>query len=112
MSDSASAGTLAHQVLLSMGFSRQEYCSRLPFPPPGDLPNPGIEPSSLMSPALAGRFFTTSTRVAISEDRIMKILKEEGDGRRSGRRLFQRKSEYKDSVVEMHLIFFNQLQEV
>ena len=60
MSDSASAGTLAHQVLLSMGFSRQEYCSRLPFPPPGDLPNPGIEPSSLMSPALAGRFFTTS----------------------------------------------------
>ena len=44
-----------------MGFSRQEYWSGLPCPPPGDLPNPGIEPMSLMSPAVAGRFFTTST---------------------------------------------------
>ena len=43
-----------------MGFSRQEYWSGLPCPPPGDLPNPGIEPVSLTSPALAGRFFTTS----------------------------------------------------
>ena len=46
---------------LSMGFSRQEYWSGSPCPPPGDLPNPGIEPGSLMSPALAGGFFTTST---------------------------------------------------
>ena len=44
-----------------MGFSRQACCSELPFPPPGDLPDPGIEPASLESPALAGRFFTTST---------------------------------------------------
>ena len=44
-----------------MGFSRQQYCSGLPCPPPGDLPDPGIEPMSLKSPALAGRFFTTST---------------------------------------------------
>ena len=43
-----------------MGFSRQEYWSGLPSPPPGDLPNPQIEPTSLMSPALAGGFFTTS----------------------------------------------------
>ena len=43
-----------------MGFSRDEYWSGLPCPPPGDLPNPGIEPESLMFPALAGRFFTTS----------------------------------------------------
>ena len=43
-----------------MGFSRQEYWSGLPFPPPGDLPDPGLEPASLMSPALAGRFSTTS----------------------------------------------------
>ena len=43
-----------------MGFTRQEYCSGLPFPSPGDLPNPGIEPKSLMSPELVGRFFTTS----------------------------------------------------
>ena len=42
-----------------MGFSRQEHCSGLPCPPPGDLPNPEIKPTSLVSPALAGRFFTT-----------------------------------------------------
>ena len=53
--------TAALQAPLSMGFSRQEYWSGLPFPPPGDRPDPGIEPTSLMSPALAGRFFTTST---------------------------------------------------
>ena len=51
---------VACQVLLSVGFSRQEYGSGLPCTPPGDLPNPGIEPTSLKSPALAGRFFTTS----------------------------------------------------
>ena len=43
-----------------MGFSRQEYWSGLLWPPPGDLPDPGIEPTSLESPALAGRFLTTS----------------------------------------------------
>ena len=47
------------QAPLSMRFSRQEYWSGLPFPPPGDLSNPGINPASLMSPALAGGFFTT-----------------------------------------------------
>ena len=52
--------TVAHQASLSMGFSRQEYWSGLPFPTPGDLPDPGIKPTSLMSPALADRFFTTS----------------------------------------------------
>ena len=41
-------------------YSRQEYWSVLSCPPPGDLPDPGIEPTPLMSPALAGRFFTTS----------------------------------------------------
>ena len=45
---------------LSMGVSRQEYWSGLPFPPPGDLPKPGIESTSLLSPALAGRSFTAS----------------------------------------------------
>ena len=52
--------TIDHQAPLSMGFSRQEYWSGLPCPPPGDLPDPGIEPSSLKSPELAGRFFTTN----------------------------------------------------
>ena len=53
--------TVACQVPLSMGLSRQEYWSRLPGPPPGDLPNPGIKPASFISPALTGGFFTTST---------------------------------------------------
>ena len=44
-----------------MEFSRQEYWSELPFPPPGDLPNPGIEPVSLMSPALAGGLYHCAT---------------------------------------------------
>ena len=52
--------TAAHQAPLSMGFSRQEYWSGLPFPPPGDLPDPRIEPTSLMSSAFVGRFFNTS----------------------------------------------------
>ena len=51
--------TVSHQAPLSMGFSRQEYWNGLPFPSPGDLANPGIEPMFLQSPALAGRFFTT-----------------------------------------------------
>ena len=53
--------TVAHQAPLSMGFSRQEYWSGLPCSPPGDLPNPGTEPTSLTTPVLAGGFFTTST---------------------------------------------------
>ena len=52
--------TVAQQAPLSMGFSRQEYWSGLPCPPPRGLPDPGIEPGSLMSPGLGGRFFTTS----------------------------------------------------
>ena len=52
-------GCKVHQALLSMEFSRQEYWSGLPFPPPGHLPNPGIELESLVSPALAEGFFTT-----------------------------------------------------
>ena len=47
------------QAPLSMEFFRQEYWSGMPFPTPEDLPHPGIEPTSLPSPALAGRFFTT-----------------------------------------------------
>ena len=52
VSDSATPGTVARQAPLSMAFSRQENWSGLPFPPPGDLPNSGIEPSSLASAAL------------------------------------------------------------
>ena len=51
---------IARQAPLSMGFSRQEYRSGLPCPPPGDLPDPGIEPESFTPPALEGGFFTSS----------------------------------------------------
>ena len=56
----ATSWTVAHQAPLSTEFYREEYWSRLPFPPPEDLPNPGIEPMPLTSPVLAGGFFTTS----------------------------------------------------
>ena len=56
MSDFGTPRTAARQAPLSMGFSRQEYWSGLPFPSPGDPPHPGIESKS---PALAGGFFTT-----------------------------------------------------
>ena len=59
LSDSVTPWTVAHQALLSMEFPRQEYRSALPFPTPGDLPDPGIELASLASPTLAGGFFTT-----------------------------------------------------
>ena len=60
---------VACQAPLSMGFSRQEYYSGLSCPPPGDLPNPGIKPASLMSLLLASRFFTTgATWEALNED--------------------------------------------
>ena len=48
-----------HQVSLSTGLTKQEYWSDLPFPPLEDLSDPGIKPASSVSPALAGRFFTT-----------------------------------------------------
>ena len=53
----ATLWTVACQTPLSMGFSKQEYWSVLPYPPPRDLSNPGIEPTSLMSPASTGGFF-------------------------------------------------------
>ena len=56
----AAPRTVAHQVPLSMGFPRQEYWSKLPFPSPGDLPHPGMEPTFLESATLAVRFFTIS----------------------------------------------------
>ena len=61
VSDSANPGTVACQAPLSKEFSRQEYWSGLPFPTPGDLPDPGIAPVSFVSPALAGGFFTTKS---------------------------------------------------
>ena len=56
VSNSATSWTVAHQAPLSLGFFGQQYWSGLPFPTPGDLPNPGIKP---VYPALAGGFFST-----------------------------------------------------
>ena len=62
MSDSLwPRGLKSTRLLCPWGFSRQEYWGGLASPPRGDLPDPGIKPSSLMSPALASRFFTTSS---------------------------------------------------
>ena len=62
--DIANTWTVAHQAPLSMGFSRQESWSQLPFPSPGNLPNPRIKPMSPGAPALAGRFFSTEPPVS------------------------------------------------
>ena len=70
MSNSVTLRTVAHQAPLAMEFSRQEYWSGLTFPSPGDLPNSGMESTPVMSSALAGGFFTTSTpREALEHDR-------------------------------------------
>ena len=66
------------QAPLFMGFSSEEYWSGLPFPSLGDLPDPGIKPMSLMSPALGGGFFTTSA----TWEALMKpvpVAKKDGD---------------------------------
>ena len=60
--------------LLLMEFSKQEYWSGVPFPPPGDLPDPGIKPTSLMSPALSSRFFTTSATWEAHKNIVLQIL--------------------------------------
>ena len=66
--------TVTHQAPLSMEFSRQEYWSGLPFPPPGDLPKSGIKPPSLVSPVLASRFFTTAPHGKPKYDISHKLL--------------------------------------
>ena len=61
ISESVTPWTIAHQAPLSMGYPRQNYWSVLPFPPPEDLPDPGIKPTPLTSPVLAGGFFTNAS---------------------------------------------------
>ena len=75
----ATPWTAAYQAPLSMGFSRQQHWSGLPCPPPGDLSDPGIKPTSLFSPALAYRFFTSratwEAQPAATNDHKLDILK-------------------------------------
>ena len=75
MSVFATPGTVACQAPLSMGFSRQGHWSGLPFPSPGDLPDPGIKLQSLMSPALAGGFFASLVLPGKAGHGILEFLK-------------------------------------
>ena len=78
VSDSVTPRSVAHQAPLSMGFPRQEYWNWLPFPPPGDLPNPGIKPASPVSLALAGRFITTASsgklQIVITAEKLISTI--------------------------------------
>ena len=68
---------VVHQAPLSMRFSRQEYWNGLPFAPPGDLPNPGIEP---VSPALTGGFFTTEP-LGMPINKVLRLIQSVPDKR-------------------------------
>ena len=74
---SAAPWTVARQAPLPMEFSGQEYWSGMPFPPPGDLPDPGIEAASLESSALAGGFFTISATCIIKKYQFLKLRNKE-----------------------------------
>ena len=67
----ATLWTVARQASLCIGFSRQEYWSGLPCPPPGNLPSPGIKLAPLVSPELAGRIFTTSSTWEALQDCLL-----------------------------------------
>ena len=75
--------TVAHQTLCPWGFSKQEYWVGLPCPPPGDLPDSRTEPNSLMSPALAGEFFTTRTTCIVL---LFYVIKQNKTGRNGAMR--------------------------
>ena len=75
VSDSLRPQTAAYRAPLSMGFSRQEYCSGLPFPSPGDLHDPGIEPTTLKSPALQADSLPTETSWKAKKINYPSILK-------------------------------------
>ena len=76
-SDSVTPWTITLQAPLSTGIPRQEHWSGLLFPPPGDLPNPGIKPMCLTSLALAGRFFTTNSAYIYSVEYYSAVRKKE-----------------------------------
>ena len=74
VSFSVTPWTVAHQAPLSMGFSRQEHCSGLPFLSPGDCPDPGMEPTSPAAPTLAGGVFATVCPGSPRADAVLRSL--------------------------------------
>ena len=92
--------TVALLSPLSMGFPRHEYWSGQPFPSPGDLPDSGIEPMSLMSPALAGGFFTTSA----TQETPKALLRSLNLKNEISQRLRQSENKYKDCELGRSLV--------
>ena len=89
-----------------MGFSRQEYWSGLPFPTPGDLPDPGTEPMSLISLALADGLFTTSATCEATKTLIMdSILRYRIDGNSKISHCHFLLNENNGLVVELNVVF-------
>ena len=80
MSDSANPWTISRQASLSMGFSRQEYWSELPFPSPGDLPDPGIKSGSpalqadSLPPEPPGKSFSFSKKICVKNAHLIRIV--------------------------------------
>ena len=99
--------TIARQTPLCMGFSRQEYWNELPFPSLGDLPKPGIKPTSLMSPELTGGFFNTSATWEAHVPFSVSNFDKEASVQIIGQnlRLGSRKAD-RDGVCEVRVFFF------
>ena len=104
--------TVAHKVSLSIGFSKQEYWSGFPFPSPGNLPDSGIKPVSLTSPALAGRYLITSTTWGDPRWRVDSLEKTLMLKKIEGRRRGQQRMRWLDSITELMDMSLSKILEI